>query len=108
MAENKYLFYSDFLKNQNINNKNILVAKTKSSYLVGPKINHKFDGVSFYKRIKSNCIYSPKIYKKMFKRKCVFLINKYAKSLKDNEVIEIFKNGETLVHKIIKVPGENL
>ena len=78
MAENKYLFYSDFLKNQNINNKNILVAKTKSSYLIGPKINHKFDGVSFYKRIKSNCIYSPKIYKKMFKRKCVFLINKYA------------------------------
>lgn len=38
----------------------------------------------------------------MFKRKCVFLINKYAKSLKDNEAIEIFKNGETLVHKIIK------
>ena len=44
----------------------------------------------------------------MFKRKCEFLINKYAEGIKDNEVIEIFKNGETLVHKIIKVPGENL
>ncbi len=108
MEENKYLFYSNFLKNQNINNKNILVAKTKNSYLIGPKINHKFDSTSFYKRIKSNCIYPLKIYKKMFKRKCEFLINKYAEGIKDNEVIEIFKNGETLVHKIIKVPGENL
>lgn len=72
MAENKYLFYSDFLKNQNINNKNILVAKTKSSYLIGPKINHKFDGVSFYKRIKLNCIYSPKIYKKCLKENVCF------------------------------------
>ncbi len=38
MEENKYLFYSNFLKNQNINNKNILVAKTKNSYLIGPKL----------------------------------------------------------------------
>lgn len=75
MAENKYLFYSDFLKNQNINNKNILVAKTKSSYLVGPKINHKFDGVSFYKRIKSNCI-------RLLKKKQVF----FNETLVNNEL----------------------
>ena len=71
MLNNNYLFYSDYLKKRNIKNKSILIAKTKKSYLIGPLINSKFDEKSFYKRIKSNSIYTFKIYKKMFKKNLI-------------------------------------
>ena len=107
MSKNSYLFYSDYLKNRNIKNKSILIAKTKNSYLIGPLINLDFDERSFYKRIKSNSIYTLNIYKKMFKRKCNLLIDKYESNLKNNQIIEIYKNGEIVLHSILKVPGEN-
>ena len=75
MLKNSYLSYSDYLKKRNIKNKSILIAKTKKSYLIGPLINSKIDEESFYKRIKSNSIYTFKIYKKMFRKKSNFLIN---------------------------------
>lgn len=106
MSKINYLFYSDYMKNKNLSQKSILIAKTKNSYLIGPLINSEFDGESFYKRIKSNSIYTIKIYKKILKKRCQFLINEYGKMLKSNEVIEVFKNGKILTHKIIKVPGD--
>lgn len=42
----------------------------------------------------------------MFRKKCEILINKYELYLKSNQVIEIYKNGETVIHSILKVPGE--
>ena len=104
---NNYLFYKEYLKNRNIDNKDILVAKTRESYIIGPLINERFDEKSFYKRIVSNSVFSPKIYKRLSKRKCLNLLNEYQDKLKDNEVIEIFKNNEIIIHKIIKVPGDN-
>ena len=68
MLKNNYLFYSDYLKKRNLKDKSILIAKTKNSYLIGPLINSRFDEESFYKRIKSNSIYTFDIYKKMFRR----------------------------------------
>lgn len=106
MLETNYLFYAEYLKTKSLNNKSILISKTNNSYLIGPIINKNFDEVSFYKRIKSNSIYSTNIYKRMFRRKCIYLINKYLKDIKNNEVIEIYKNGDFVIHKIIKVPGE--
>ena len=64
MLKNNYLFYSDYLKKRNLKDKSILIAKTKNSYLIGPLINSRFDEESFYKRIKSNSIYTFDIYKK--------------------------------------------
>lgn len=61
MLKNNYLFYSDYLKNRTIKNKSIMIAKTKSSYLIGPIIDHNFYEKSFYKRIISNSIYTTKI-----------------------------------------------
>ncbi len=107
MSKNNYLFYSDYLKERNIKDNSILIAKTKKSYLIGPLINSKFDEESFYKRIKSNSIYTFKIYKKMIRKKCEKLINEYKINLENNQVIEIYKNGETILHSILKVPGEN-
>lgn len=107
MLKNNYLFYSDYLKKRNIKDKSILVAKTKKSYLIGPLINSSFDEDSFYKRIKSNSIYTLNIYKKMFRKKCNNLIEKYMNDLKNNQIIEIYKNGEMVKHSILKVPGEN-
>ena len=107
MAKNNYLFYSDYLKTRNTENKSIMIAKTKKSYLIGPIIDHNFYKDSFYRRIKSNSIYTKKIYKKMFRKKCEILINKYELYLKSNQVIEIYKNGETVIHSILKVPGED-
>ena len=106
MIKNNYLFYSDYLKNRNIENKSILIAKTSKSYLIGPLINSMFDEISFYKRIKSNSIYTPKIYKKMFNKKTNVLINEYKNILEDNQIIEIYKNGEIIYHTILKVPGD--
>ena len=107
MLKNNYLFYSDYLRDRNIKNKSIILAKTKKSYLVGPIIDSNFNEESFYRRIKSNSIYSRKIYKKMFKRKCNLLINKYKDKLKSNQIIEIYRDGEIILHSILKVPGVN-
>lgn len=107
MLKNNYLFYSDYFKKRNIKNKSIMVAKTKESYLIGPIINSDFNEQSFYKRIKSNSIYTTKIYKKMFRKKCNLLINKYKNSLKSNQIIEVYKKGEIVLHSILKVPGED-
>ena len=84
-----------------------MIAKTKNSYLIGPVIDYNFYEESFYKRIKSNSIYTTKIYKRMFKKKCNLLINKYKTNLKSNQVIEIDKKGNIILHSILKVPGED-
>lgn len=107
MLENNYLFYNEYLKNRNLTDKTIMISRTKKSYLVGPLIDTYFYENSFYKRIKSNSIYSTNIYKKLFKKKSIGLIKKYKSILKSNQVIEIYKNGEIVVHSIIKVPGED-
>lgn len=107
MLKNSYLFYSDYLKHRNTDNKVIMIAKTKQSYLVGPLIDKRFYEDSFFRRIKSNSIYTDKIYKKMFVKKCNLLINEYKDKLKSNQVIEIYKNGEVVIHSILKVPGED-
>lgn len=108
MKKNKfYLFYKDYFKNRNIDNKSIIVSKTKNSYLIGPIIDEKFDEYSFYKRIISNCIYTKKIYKNPSNKKILNLINIYKEKLEDNEVIEIFSNNSFVIHKIIKVPRDN-
>ena len=52
MAKNNYLFYSYYLKTRNTENKSIMIAKTKKSYLIGPIIDHNFYKDSFYRRIK--------------------------------------------------------
>ena len=77
MLKNNYLFYSDYLKKRNLKDKSILIAKTKNSYLIGPLINSRFDEESFYKRIKSNSIYTFDIYKKMFRISCKSDITRY-------------------------------
>lgn len=107
MVKSNYLFYSDYLKNRDIKNKSIMIAKTKKSYLIGPIIDHNFYEESFYKRIKSNSIYTIKIYKKMFRKKCNLLINTYKNELKSNQIIEIDKKGAIILHSILKVPGED-
>lgn len=107
MGKNNYLFYSEYLKGKSLLEKEILVSKTKTSYLIGPLLNKNFDSNSFYKRLTSNSIYSLKIYKKISSFKCKKIINKYMGDLSDNEILEIFKNGSIVKHKIIKVPGEN-
>ena len=43
----------------------------------------------------------------MFRKKCNTLIEKYMNDLKNNQIIEIYKNGEIVKHSILKVPGEN-
>ena len=106
MLRNNYLFYSDYIKNRNIKNKSIMIAKTKKSYLVGPIIDSNFYKESFHRRIKSNIVYSHRIYKRLSQRKSNLLINKYKNRLKSNQIIEIYKNGEIILHSILKVPGE--
>ena len=49
MKKNNYLFYSEYLKGKSLSGKEILVSKTKTSYLIGPLLNRKFDSNSFYK-----------------------------------------------------------
>ena len=107
MLKNNYLFYSDYLKKRNLKAKSILIAKTKYSYLIGPLINSKFDEDSFYKRIKSDSIYTLNIYKKMFRKKRNNLIEKYMNDLKNNQIIEIYKNVEIVKNSILKVQCEN-
>ena len=106
MKDRNFLFYTDYFKNKNISNKSVLVAKTKNSILVGPLLNKHFDEYSFCKRIASNCIYRKSIYKKIYSKKRLKIIDCYKNELKDNEVIEIFSNGLIQNHKIIKVPRD--
>jgi len=107
MLRNSYLYYKDYLKNRDIEHKLILISKTNNSYLIGPLIDAEFRETSFYLRIKSNSIFSSKIYKKMSKKRCLFLINKYINTINSNEVLEVFKDENSIIHKIIKVPGDN-
>ena len=106
MKTNSYLLYKEYLKKRDLKNKTILIAKTKNSYLIGPLINIDFNEESFYKRIISNSIYKKNIYKNISSKKCLELITKYQNNLANNEVIEIMKDGSTIIHKIIKVPGD--
>lgn len=101
----KYEFYCEYFKTREIKEIELLVSKTKKSYLIGPKITKKFDAISFYKRIASNSVYDLNIYKKCYRKKMEGLINKYYHLLNDNEVVEIFKNGEIIIHSIISIPG---
>lgn len=107
MLKNRYLFYCKYLKGKSLAGKEILIAKTKESYLIGPLINKKFDDNSFRKRLISNTIYPLSIYKKMSHSKCKQIISKYEKELSDNEVLEVFRNGDIVRHTIIRLPGEN-
>lgn len=106
MRINDYIFYDDYLKNRKIINseKKIFIAKTKNSYLIGPIIDEQFDEESFYKRLISSSIYNTKIYKKCFNITAKKLLKSHLKSIKSNEVLEIFKNGKELMHFIIPVP----
>lgn len=107
MKQNKYLFYSKYIKsNDLIKNKEILMSKTNNSFLIGPIIDDNFDNYSFYKRLISNSIYSKKIYKNISSRKCKELIEQYEKELSSNEVIEVFRNNKIIRHKIIELPKE--
>jgi len=107
MKNNTYLTYNNYLKDRVIENKLILVGKTKDSFIIGPKIDKNFDENSFYRRIKSNSIYNPRIYKRIKKKKRILQnLELYSDKLKSNEVIEIKKDGTIIIHKIIKVPGD--
>jgi len=106
MLKNDIKFYSDYLNTRDICGEKILFAKTKNSYLIGPKIDFEFDEESFFRRLTSNSIYSMKIYKKTSTYKALKIINEYYNALSDNEVIECYKNGEIIKHKILKIPGD--
>lgn len=104
MGLTNYIFYKDYMKSRKLYNNGILISKVKKSYLIGPKINSKFDELSFYKRLKSTSLYDKKIYKNFSDRKVKRLIEKYIEMVKDNEVIEVFKDGTITIHKIIPLP----
>lgn len=107
MKDNTYLTYNNYLKDRVTENKLILVAKTKDSFMIGPKIDKNFDENSFYRRIKSNSIYNPRIYKGIInKKKILQNLELYSDKLNSNEVYEIKKDGTIIIHKIIKVPGD--
>ena len=75
--------------------------------MIGPKIDKNFDENSFYRRIKSNSIYNPRIYKRIInKKKIIQNLELYSEKLNSNEVYEIKKDGIIIIHKIIKVPGD--
>ena len=106
MEIKRYKFYKDYLKKRNINNEQILISKTKDSYLIGPKINLEFDEQSFYKRTISSSIYDINIYKNILKKRAEKLIQKYIGKLGNNEIIELYKDGTYVIHSIIPIPGE--
>ena len=106
MKKNNWICYPKYIKNNSTFGAEILVAKTKISYLIGPLINERFDNISFYKRLMSNSIYNSNIYKSISNMKCKKIVDEYMSKLSDNEVIEIFKNGDIIKHKIISLPGE--
>lgn len=83
-----------------------MIARINNSYVIGPIINQNFDENSFYRRIKSNCLYPIGKYKNINKKKSIQLINQYKDLIGDNEVIEIDKQGLQIIHKILKLPGD--
>lgn len=102
-----YIFYREYLYDNKIIDNSVLISKTKNSYLIGPIINDKFDDYSFKKRMISSSVFDIKKYRRCTKRTALKLIELYYSLLSNNEVIEIFKKGETLKHKIIPVPRGN-
>ena len=106
MKDRNFLFYTDYFKSKKISKKTILIARTKNSVLIGPLLNENFDEYSFYKRVASNCIYKKSIYKKIYSKKKLKMVDCFKNKLKDNEVIEILSNGSIQKHKIIKVPRD--
>lgn len=101
-----YLTYEDFFKDCNTTGYDILVAQTKKTFLIGPKINESFDIRSFILRTTSNCIYDKKIYNVRIKKSNLNYINKYFDKIGNNEVYELYKD-KIIIHKILKVPEEN-
>lgn len=101
----KFIYYSDYLRNRILKDSQLFISKTSKSYLIGPKITNNFDEKSFYKRLISSSLYVKKMYKKFSNRKALKLSNSYYETLNENEVIEVFKDGSTVSHLIIKVPG---
>ena len=101
----KYKFYKDYLKNQDINEEQIFISKTKVSYLIGPKINSEFDLHSFYKRITSSSVCGINTYKNIYKKNVEKLIDKYIDTLGNNQILELFKNNTYTIHTIIPIPG---
>lgn len=100
----KLLQIKDFLKNKIVLDEDLFVAKFKKAYLIGPKINDEFDLESFYKRTTSSSLFEFKHYKRLSSSKAQKLINQHISNLGNNEVLEIFKDGNFLKHKIINVP----
>lgn len=52
-------------------------------------------------------VYIRQKYKKMFRKKCNLLINKYKNKLKSNQIIEVDKKDDIILHSILKVPSED-
>lgn len=103
----KYISYKDYLNNYEISDEKIFIGKTSKSILIGPKIDNTFEPNSFFKRIISNSIYDPTIYKKISKKVALENINTYYEQLKSNEVIEVKKDGNIIIHQIINLPKGN-
>ena len=106
MKDSDYITYRRYLKNKRIDNQKTFISKTKNSYIVGPKIDLKFNEDSFKKRLLSSSLYDIKIYKNISKIKAKRLITQFYSQLKSNEIIEIFRNKKTVKYTIIPIPGE--
>jgi len=100
----KILQIKNFLINKLISDEELFVGKVKNAYLIGPQINKELDAESFYKRTISSSLFELKNYKKLSESKAKKLIELYGINFSNNEVLEIFKDGRVLKHKIIKVP----
>ena len=105
-----YTYYSDFiLKYPNLDKEkyigSIMTGRIKKSYLFGPKIRTESDLENLYKRIKSNCIYNVKSYKRISKRKIYELSQKLLSKIDNNLIIEISGNN-VKYHRLISVPGD--
>ena len=106
MEKFDYISIRKYLKKRNLKDAAIFVGKTRKSFIIGPKINNEFDEESFYKRLIASSVYSSNMYKTVFRKKTNALINEYYEKLNNNEMIEIYKNGEIVSHKIIKLSGD--
>lgn len=76
MAKNNYLFYSYYLKTRNTENKSIMIAKTKKSYLIGPIIDITFIKIRFIEEL----------------NQIVYIQQKYIKRCLRKNVIHLLKN----------------
>ena len=101
-----FILLKDYINGRvKITNQELFVGKTKTTYLIGPLINEELDSRSFYKRIISSTICDKKTYKRISKLKVEKIINKYYDMLEDNMMLEVFKDGRIVHHKIIRVMG---